>query len=92
MLLRIPSSIPMILHERRNYWLNETFNNEFYTLLRSAMPVIGIWDDHDYGVNDGDWRNPFRADQKQLYLDYLEEPASSERRNRGDENGIYQYY
>lgn len=56
------------------------------------MPVIGIWDDHDYGVNDGDWRNPFRADQKQLYLDYLEEPASSERRNRGDENGIYQYY
>lgn len=56
------------------------------------MPVIGIWDDHDYGVNDGDLRNPFRADQKQLYLDYLEEPASSERRNRGDENGIYQYY
>ena len=92
MLLRIPSSIPMISHERREYWLNETFNNEFYARLRTAIPVVGIWDDHDYGVNDGDWRNPFRADQKQLYLDYLEEPASSERRTRGIESGIYQYY
>ncbi len=43
-------------------------------------------------MNDGDSRNPFRTDQKQLYLDYLEEPASSERRTRGDDRGIYQYY
>ena len=37
--------------------------------------MLGVWDDHDYGVNDGDsTNNPFREDQKQLFLDYLEEP------------------
>ena len=51
--------------------------------------MIGIWDDHDYGVNDGDARNPFRIEQKQLFLDYLDEPQTSERRLRGDDNGIY---
>jgi len=53
---------------------------------------VGVWDDHDYGVNDGDSTNPFRVDQKQVYLDYLEEPEDSQRRRRGDQHGIYQYY
>ena len=30
--------------------------------------------------------------QKQIYLDYLEEPEGSERRSRGDEHGIYASY
>jgi alkaline phosphatase D len=27
-------------------------NTEYQQLIK-AMPVIGTWDDHDYGVNDG---------------------------------------
>lgn len=53
---------------------------------------MGIWDDHDYGVNDGDSRNPFRLDQKRLYLNYLDEPVESRRRTRGATRGIEQYY
>jgi hypothetical protein len=43
-------------------------------------------------VNDGDARNPFKQDQKELFLDFLEEPGESLRRTRGDEHGIYEYY
>lgn len=51
-----------------------------------------MWDDHDYGVNDGDGSSPIKIEQKQMYLDNLDEPESSELRNRGDEHGIYSYY
>ena len=45
-----------------------------YSQLRKKTGIIGIWDDHDYGVNDGDSRNPAKIRMKQIYLDYLDEP------------------
>jgi hypothetical protein len=45
-----------------------------YSQLRTKTGIIGIWDDHDYGVNDGDSRNPAKIRIKQIYLDYLDEP------------------
>ena len=54
--------------------------------------MIGVWDDHDYGVNDGDATYPQKVLQKQIFLDYMDEPKDSERRNRGDEHGIHQSY
>ena len=53
---------------------------------------MGVWDDHDYGLNDGDSSNPFKVGQKQIFLDYLEEPKYSQRRLRGDQHGIYEEY
>lgn len=54
--------------------------------------MIGIWDDHDYGKNNGDASNPVKIEQKQMCLDYLDEPKESERRWRGDDNGIWDDY
>ena len=45
--------------------------------LSNKTAIVGIWDDHDYGLNDGDETNPFKNFQKQLYLDYLDEPDNS---------------
>ena len=65
-----------------------------YTELRRSnrTKIIGVWDDNDYGVNDGGKDSPIKVDQKQIFLDYLDEPPTSPRRLRGDEIGIYEDY
>lgn len=66
------------------------FNQEGYRALRQqGTAIIGTWDDHDYGRNDGDKNYPFKAQNQQLALDFLEEPANSPRRNQ---EGIYAAY
>ena len=48
--------------------------------------IIAIWDDHDYGVNDGggDYKNKNEA--KKLFIDFWEIPVSDIRRKR---QGLY---
>lgn len=43
--------------------------------------VLGIYDDHDFGANDGNAREPSKRVFKNLYLDAIGEDASSPRRN-----------
>ena len=57
--------------------------------LHDAMPIIATWDDHDYGRNDAGSEYPFKAESKEIFLDFWEEPASSERRTR---DGVYTSY
>ena len=54
--------------------------------LRAAVPHFAIWDDHDYGVNDGGVEFPHKQDAKQAFLDYWQAPDSDRRRSR---DGIY---
>ncbi|MCA8829208.1 alkaline phosphatase D family protein [Hymenobacter pini] len=66
------------------------FNQPGYRHLREqGTQVIGTWDDHDYGRNDGDKNYPFKAQNQQLALDFLQEPAGSPRRTQ---EGIYASY
>lgn len=66
------------------------FNQPGYRHLREqGTAVIGTWDDHDYGRNDGDKNYPFKAQNQQLALDFLQEPAHSPRRQQ---EGIYAAY
>ena len=64
-------------------------SNELYQKLRATTPIIGIWDDHDYGVNDGDKNYPKKAESKVLMLDFLDVPADAPVRAR---EGAYQSY
>ena len=57
-----------------------------YDALRSATPVIGTWDDHDYGLNDGGAEFKARAGSQQAFLDFMGVPAESPRRRR---EGVY---
>ena len=61
---------------------------EYQALLRQC-PIIGIWDDHDYGVNDGDKSYPMKAASKELMLDFLDVPEGAEVRKRP---GAYQSF
>ena len=60
-----------------------------YQALQDHCPIIGIWDDHDYGANDGDKRYPKKEESKALMLDFLNVPADAAVRKRP---GAYQSY
>lgn len=60
-----------------------------YDTFRQETPIIGIWDDHDYGVNDGDKRYPMRVESQALMMDFLDVPKESPYRRQ---EGGYQSY
>lgn len=64
-------------------------NQPDYKAFRAQTPIIGTWDDHDYGRNDGDKSYAPRKESQQLALDFLQEPANSPRRQQ---EGIYAAY
>ena len=75
-------------HLRRLY--DELKAEEGYTALRRNVSLVtGTWDDHDYGVNDGDKRYPYRAQSKSEFLDFLDAPRNDARRRRGSSVGVY---
>src|SRR5690606_1221527 len=51
-----------------------------YRSIRESCPVIGTWDDHDYGRNDAGREYPMRRESQQVFLDFLDVPADSPRR------------
>lgn len=61
-----------------------TFQN-----LKKNVPIIAIWDDHDYGQNDAGRHYPFKKESKEIFLSFFNEPAESERR---EHEGVYTSY
>jgi len=57
-----------------------------YTEFSNARTVVGTWDDHDYGVNDGGAWVPHREARRDMFLDFLKVPRDSPRRQR---RGVY---
>lgn len=60
-----------------------------YRRFREAVPVIGVWDDHDYGRNNAGKEYAHKEESMQLALDFLGEPENSPRRKQ---KGIYAAY
>lgn len=54
--------------------------------LKASVPIIAIWDDHDFGENDAGVDYPMKEETRRLFLDFFGEPADSPRRTR---DGIY---
>ncbi|MDA7501791.1 alkaline phosphatase family protein [Chitinophagales bacterium] len=54
----------------------------YQQLLNTGCSVIGIWDDHDYGVNDGDKSYPIKEASRDLLFDFLDVPEDDESRKR----------
>ena len=57
--------------------------------LKQNVRILATWDDHDYGWNDIGRHFPFKAQSKELFMDFFGEPADSERRKHA---GIYASY
>jgi alkaline phosphatase D len=59
-------------------------------IAASFVPrLIGTWDDHDYGENDGDMRYKDKVESQRIFLDFLDEPSNSSRRKQ---RGVYVSY
>lgn len=57
-----------------------------YARLKVEVPIIGTWDDHDFGINDGGSGFAIKKESQQVFLDFMGVPLDSERRNR---EGVY---
>ncbi|MCP4256782.1 MAG: alkaline phosphatase family protein [Planctomycetes bacterium] len=57
-----------------------------YRNLKRNVPILAVWDDHDYGINDGSSDFSLKDESQHLFLDFFDEPANSERRRTP---GIY---
>lgn len=57
-----------------------------YVAVQKNIPILGTWDDHDYGANDGGEEYTRKEQSQQLFLDFLDVPKSSPRRNQP---GVY---
>lgn len=57
-----------------------------FAALRAACPILGVWDDHDYGVNDGGAEYPMREAAQREFAAFFRLPAESPVRQRP---GIY---
>ena len=42
-------------------------NNENYTILQNKSRIVGVYDDKDYGMDDGDASNPNKIEMKKLF-------------------------
>ena len=59
---------------------------EEYREFARGRAVVGTWDDHDYGQNDGGEHVPDRNARRDLFLDFLNVSKESPRRMR---RGVY---
>lgn len=58
--------------------------------MDNTTKIIGIWDDHEYGMSNGDASNPHKEWFREKFLDFLDEPDDSPRRTR--KGGVYDSY
>ena len=61
-------------------------DNEWYKKFRTQFPIVGTWDDHDFGYNDvgGNYRDKVKT--QKLMLDFFDVPTNSPRRKQ---EGVY---
>lgn len=60
-----------------------------YSNFQNQVEIIGIWDDHDYGQNDGGADYGLKKESQTAFLDFLDVPKTDVRRTR---EGIYTSY
>ena len=53
-----------------------------FMTLRKNTPIYGVWDDHDYGVNDGGKEYPMRDESQQVFNDFFRIPEGANTRRR----------
>ncbi len=60
-----------------------------YQRFKSVTDIDGVWDDHDFGINNGGASNPAKVEAQQLFLNFMDEPVDSPRRAQ---RGIYKAF
>jgi alkaline phosphatase D len=60
--------------------------NEGFAALRRSVPIIAVWDDHDFGDNDAGRDYRMRRGSQEVFLDFFGVPADAPLRGQ---EGIY---
>jgi alkaline phosphatase D len=69
---------------KENYAIQK--NDSDYLQFISNKQILGTWDDHDYGLNDGGEEYPYKKESQQLLFDFLGTPNDAPERFR---DGVY---
>lgn len=77
---------PANLTRMRDLYASQKEHPSYKLLAQSSTKILGTWDDHDYGLNDGDRRFVHKRESQELFLDFLDEPRDSPRRKQ---HGVY---
>lgn len=78
----IDSDIPGLI--KRGY--QKQFDQEQYQRFREAVPITGVWDDHDYGTNNSGKEFPGKETSEEAFLNFMELPEDHPARKR---EGVY---
>ncbi|KIX20169.1 alkaline phosphatase [Flavobacterium sp. 316] len=62
-----------------------------YQELKVRVPVIGTWDDHDYGLNDGGIEFTAKKESQQAFLDFMDVAKDSPRRQQEGVYAVHDY-
>ena len=65
---------------------NQQLNQLGYKKLVKSTKILGTWDDHDYGLNDGGTEFHAKNASQEQFLDFMGVNANDVRRNR---EGVY---
>ncbi len=68
---------------------NRQKNLTEYKTFAQKTPIVGIWDDHDFGKDNGGKDYLRKKESQQLLLDFLDEPQNNPRRKQ---EGVYTSY
>ncbi|MCE2654181.1 MAG: alkaline phosphatase family protein [Planctomycetaceae bacterium] len=60
-----------------------------FAQMRSTVPILATWDDHDYGDNDAGKEFPFKAESQRAFLDFWGFGPDAPQRTQ---EGVYQAY
>ena len=75
--------------DHAQFKFDQTIEDPFYKVFKANTPqIIGVYDDHDYGVNNGDMTFARKHLYREMYLNFIGEPQGTERRLEKD-SGIY---
>jgi len=69
---------------RKNY--EQQKNDSTYQDFTNKIEVIGTWDDHDYGINDGGAEYSKKDSVQQIFLDFFDISQNNPRRKQ---KGVY---
>jgi len=65
---------------------NKMKSDSAYVDFKNQVPILGTWDDHDYGLNDGGENYRQKDSVQQIFLDFFDVPSDDPRR---EQKGIY---
>ena len=81
-----PYFFPASADRLRTIYTHQQNSKEYSDFRSKVKRITGLWDDHDYGINNGNRDYSLKNVSKAEFLTFLEEPRESPRWER---EGIY---